>query len=126
VFVPIRLGPTADEVLKFAEEVVSRLAAKHPKLLTTEHSISARGKRVYLDPFRNGSVQTVVSPYSVRRKPRAPVSTPLDWSEVRTDLDPSDFDLGNFEKRRSRKDPWANFFAERQSLKTAIAGLRRL
>lgn len=125
VFVPIRLGPTADEVLKFAEEVVSRLAAKHPRLLTTEHSISARGKRVYLDPFRNGSVQTVVSPYSVRRKPRAPVSTPLDWSEVKTDLDPSEFNLGNFEKRRSRKDPWSKFFAERQSLKTAALRLRR-
>jgi bifunctional non-homologous end joining protein LigD len=126
VFVPIRLGPTADEVLKFAEEVVSRLAAKHPKLLTTEHSISARGKRVYLDPFRNGSVQTVVSPYSVRRKPRAPVSTPLDWTEVKSDLDPSDFNLGNFEKRRNRKDPWAKFFSERQTLKTAMAGLQRM
>lgn len=124
VLVPIRIGPTSDEVLKFAEEVVSQLAAKHPKLLTTEHSISARGKRVYLDPFRNGSVQTVVSPYSVRRKPRAPVSTPLDWSEVKIDLDPFDFNLGNFGKRRGREDPWAGFFTERQSLKTGMWRLR--
>src|SRR6266481_3704177 len=78
LFVPLRLGPTADEVLKFAERLVARIAAAHPKELTVEHSIAARGKRVYLDPFRNGSVQTVVAPYSVRRKPHAPVSTPLD------------------------------------------------
>jgi len=126
VFVPIRVGPAADEVLKFAEKVVARLASTHPKLLTTEHSIGARGKRVYLDPFRNGSVQTVVSPYSVRRKPHAPVSTPLDWSEVRRPLNPADFSLGNFSGRRNAKDPWRDFFASRQNFKAAQGELKRL
>jgi bifunctional non-homologous end joining protein LigD len=125
VFVPVRLGPTADEILEFAERVVARLAAEHPKLLTTEHSIAARGKRVYLDPFRNGSVQTVVSPYSVRRKPHAPVSTPLDWSEVSRSLNPADFNLGNFSDRRRSKDPWRSFFASRQSLKAAEGEWKR-
>ena len=124
VFVPVRVGPTADEILKFAERVVSRLAAAHPKLLTTEHSIAARGKRVYLDPFRNGSVQTVASPYSVRRKPHAPVSTPLDWPEVHRSLNPADFNLGNFSHRRSAKDPWRGFFASRQNLTAALGELK--
>ena len=124
VLVPIRLGPSADTVLKFAERVVAKLAAAHPKLLTTEHSIAARGKRVYLDPFRNGSVQTVVSPYSVRRRPHAPVSTPLAWPEVTRSLNPSDFNLGNFMKERSRKDPWLDFFASRQNLKPAESNLK--
>ena len=126
VFVPIRLGPSANEVLKFAESVVAKLAAEHPKLLTTEHAIAARGKRVYLDPFRNGSVQTVVSPYSVRRKPHAPVSTPLAWSEVKTSLDPAEFNIGNFKSRRKRNDPWAEFFASRENLKAAQKELERL
>ena len=124
VFVPVRVGPTADEILKFAERVVSRLATAHPKLLTTEHSIAARGKRVYLDPFRNGSVQTVVSPYSVRRKPHAPVSTPLDWSEVGRSLNPADFNLANFSDRRGVQDPWRGFFASRQNLKAAQSELK--
>jgi len=119
VFVPIRVGPGADEVLKFAERAVGLLASAHPKLLTTEHSIAARGKRVYLDPFRNGSVQTVVSPYSVRRKPHAPVSTPLAWREVERSLYPADFNLGNFGQRRKGSDPWNNFFASRQNLQAA-------
>ena len=68
VFVPLRVGPTARDVLDFAEKFVKWLAAEHPNDLTVAHSIAARGNRVYLDPFRNGSVQTVVSPYSVRRK----------------------------------------------------------
>lgn len=126
VFIPIQIGPTADDVLKFAEKTVARLAAAHPRLLTTEHSIAARGKRVYLDPFRNGSVQTVVSPYSVRRKPHAPVSTPLAWPEVERSLDPADFNLGSFSSRQRGSDPWKHFFASRQNLKTAEVKLERL
>jgi bifunctional non-homologous end joining protein LigD len=126
IFVPIRVGPTSDEVLKFAEQLSGRLAAAHPKQLTSEHSIAARGERVYLDVFRNGSVQTVASPYSVRRKPQAPISTPLSWSEVIPALDPSSFNLGNFRARLSRKDPWADFFKNRQLLRKAIARLKTI
>jgi bifunctional non-homologous end joining protein LigD len=78
ILVPIRPGPDADEVLAFAESLVARVAAAHPDELTVEHSIAARGDRVYLDPFRNGFGQTVVAPYSVRRREHAPISMPLD------------------------------------------------
>ena len=127
IFVPIRIGPSADEVLKFAEEFVSRLAAAYPKQLTVAHTIAGRGQRVYLDAFRNGSVQTVVSPYSVRRKPHAPVSTPLAWSEVKPTLNPSSFNMGNFVGTRlNKKDPWSNCFNSRQTLARAIARLKQL
>jgi len=126
VFVPIKVGPTADDVLRFAEAVVARLAKEHPKELTVEHSIAARAKRVYLDPFRNGAVQTVVSPYSVRRKEHAPVSTPLAWNEVKATLDPASFNLGNFAGRIKKKDHWAGFFRKRQNLKAAMERMRRV
>jgi len=126
VLVPIRTGPDADEVLAFAESFVARVAAAHPEELTVEHSIAARGDRVYLDPFRNGFGQTVVAPYSVRRRAHAPISTPLAWSEVKPALDPSSFNLGNFYKRLGRSDPWKNFFRSRQSMTEAMAALRKL
>ena len=126
VFAPIRFGPDADEVLSFAEEFVARVAAAHPKELTVEHSLAARRGRVYLDPFRNGFAQTVVSPYSVRRRPKAPVSTPLDWSEVKPTLVPSDFNIGNFAKRVKRADPWKDFFESRQSITGAVKGVKKL
>ncbi len=89
-----------------------KLAAAHPKELTTEHSIAARKGRVYLDPFRNGFGQTVVTPYSVRRKPKAPVSTPLAWTEVKPSLIPSKFNIGNFAERAKKTDPWSRFFSK--------------
>jgi bifunctional non-homologous end joining protein LigD len=126
VLVPIRTGPDADEVLTFTESFVARVAAAHPDELTVEHSIAARRGRVYLDPFRNGFGQTVVAPYSVRRREKAPISTPLEWSEVKPSLIPSEFNLGNFEKRLKRADPWKGFFENRQSLKGATRLLGRL
>jgi bifunctional non-homologous end joining protein LigD len=126
VFVPIRVGPSSDDVLVFAEKLVARLAADHPKVLTVEHAIADRGERVYLDPFRNGAVQTVVTPYSVRRKPHAPFSMPLAWAEVKPSLDPATFNLGNFRERLKRKDPWGNFFASRQNFAAASKRLSKL
>jgi bifunctional non-homologous end joining protein LigD len=126
VLVPIRAGPDADEVLAFAESFVTRVAAEHPEELTVEHSVAARRGRVYLDPFRNAFGQTVVAPYSVRRRAHAPVSAPLDWFEVKPTLLPSIFNLGNFHQRLERTDPWEKFFQSRQSLKRATALLNKL
>lgn len=130
VFVPIRRGPDAVEVLAFARSVVERIAAAHPDELTVEHSIAARGKRVYLDAFRNGFGQTVVAPYSVRRREKAPISMPLDWSDVRPTLVPSSFNMGNFRQKLKGKskndDPWKDFFINRQLLKNAIRLLKKI
>lgn len=126
VFVPITRGPTTDEVTWFAKELGARLAAAWPEELTMEMRIASRKGRVFLDSFRNAFGQTVVSPYSVRRRPHAPVSTPLAWSEVKESLRAEDFTIGNFAARLKKRDPWADFFRRRQSLKRALAALKRL
>ena len=126
VFVPIRVGPDVSEVLGFAETFVRRLAAAYPKDLTVDAHIAARRGRVYLDPFRNGFAQTVAAPFSVRRRPKAPVSTPLAWTEVSPRLVPSDFNLGNFLGRRRGLAPWKDFFRRRQSLAAAMKAVQRL
>jgi bifunctional non-homologous end joining protein LigD len=126
VFVPIHVGPDTDEVRGFAEKLGHRLAAAYPKELTMESSIAARRGRVYLDPGRNGFAQTVVAPYSVRHAPKAPVSTPLAWSEVKPALKPSHFHIGNFATRLERADPWADYDRSRQSLSRALKAVASL
>ena len=126
VFLPIQVGPDFDEALSFAEEFGKRLAAAHPDTLTVEHRLEARGDHVYLDPFRNAFGATVVAPYSVRRRPKAPFSMPLRWQDVKPSQDPSRFNLGNLEKRLAGSDPWQGFFERRQSLGEAMKALRRI
>jgi bifunctional non-homologous end joining protein LigD len=116
VFVPLRVGPEYEEVLAFAKQVCERLAAEHPKELTVEQRIEARGQRVYLDAFRNTFGGTVVAPYSVRRREKAPFSMPLDWGDVKPALNPAKFNLGNYTKALAGPDPWKDFFKSRQAL----------
>lgn len=119
VFVPIHRGPDADEVKDFALALSRRLARAFPGELTVESRIAARGDRVYLDCFRNGFAQTVPPPWSVRARPHAPISVPLDWSEVHEDMDPTAFNLGTYRERLDRPDPWRDFFRRRQSIDAA-------
>ena len=126
ILIPLRVGPDVDDMRAFAQDLVGRVAAAHPKELTTEHSIAGRKGRVYLDPFRNGFGQTVVTPYSVRRKPKAPVSTPLAWAELKPSLVPSDFNIGNFAQRAKKADPWKEFFSNRQLLGKAAQLVKKL
>ncbi|HEV8321035.1 MAG TPA: DNA ligase D [Myxococcota bacterium] len=69
-------------------ELLSRVVADElPDIATTARVIAARGGRVYLDYLQNGHGRLLVSPYSVRPLPGAPVSTPLRWNEVDEKLD---------------------------------------
>jgi bifunctional non-homologous end joining protein LigD len=126
VFVPIRVGPDAGAVLGFAEELGRRLAGAFPRIFTTEARIADRKGKLYLDPFRNGFAQTVVAPYSVRRRAEAPFSRPLSWKDVRTGLDPKRYNLGNYARELAKKDPWADFWKARQSLERAMGAVKRL
>jgi bifunctional non-homologous end joining protein LigD len=109
VFVPLRAGQSQDEVTAFAVRIGEELARREPDLVTMEWRKKSRGARVYADSFRNVYLQTIVTPYSVRRRPGATVSTPLAWDEVTPRLDPTDFTIRTLAKRIAKGDPWAGF-----------------
>ena len=115
VFVPLRRTYDQPQVRAVAGAIGSELTRRLPDLVTEEFSIAKRGTRVYADAGRNALTQTIVSAYSVRRRPHAPVSTPLDWDEVSPRLDPARFTVRTFAKLR-RSDPWRDFWRRRQAL----------
>jgi bifunctional non-homologous end joining protein LigD len=116
VFVPLKSGQSQEDVTAFAVRTGEELARREPELVTMEFSKSARGARVYADPFRNAYLQTIVAPYSVRRRAGATVSAPLAWDEVTARLDPRRFNVRTFEKRVASGDPWADFKRHAQRL----------
>jgi bifunctional non-homologous end joining protein LigD len=116
VLVPLARGPSQDEVRDFARRLGRRMAERAPRLVTVEMSRHARRGRVFADALRNAFGQTIVAPYSIRRRPRAPISTPLDWNEVDPRLDPADYNLRTCARRLEQTDPWADFWKRRQRL----------
>ncbi len=116
VFAPLRAGVTQQEATAAAVALGEELARREPELVTVEFSKAKRGGRVFADAMRNAFGQTIVPPYSVRRRPHAPVSTPLAWDEVSPRLDPAAFNVRTFAKRMARDDPWSDFWRHRQAL----------
>ncbi|HZA85187.1 MAG TPA: non-homologous end-joining DNA ligase [Actinomycetes bacterium] len=82
VVVPLVPVADTDTVNVFSLAVADALAARHPDDFTTEGRIAKREGRLYLDTGRNGYAQTMAAPYAVRALPGAPVSVPLEWSEL--------------------------------------------
>jgi len=125
--VVVPLVPTAetDAVKVFSIAVVEVLAARRPDDLTTEGRIADRGGRLYLDIGRNGYAQTMAAPYAVRALPGAPVSVPLDWSELDT-FDPRGHTLRTIADRLARPDPWAELDQAASPLDQASARLAEL
>lgn len=84
-----------------ARVIVERL----PEIATTARAIPARRGRVYVDALQNGRGKLLAAPYSVRPRPGATVSTPLDWSEVGPRLDIQGFTIRTVPQRlKKRKD----------------------
>jgi bifunctional non-homologous end joining protein LigD len=121
VLVPLRRGPDQEEVRAFAQAVGQRVVERHHDLATLTFSKAGRGGRVYVDIMRNATSQTIVPPYAVRRRPRAPVSTPLAWDEVDPGLDPAAYNVRTLGKRLGSADPWADFWRDRQRLPALAA-----
>ena len=66
----------------------------------------------------------MAAPYCVRAKDGAPVSTPLDWSEVTADLDPGRFTIRTLPERVARlHDPMRGVLTESPDLLAALGRL---
>src|SRR5256886_733504 len=115
VYVPINRGPLQKEVWTFAKSLARELAARHPKLITAEYRVAKRPHgRVLVDYNQNAWGRTLASVYSVRPKPRAPVSTPVTWEEVEKGIRLADFRLDNVRERVAQLgDLWKPMLAKR-------------
>ncbi|MGA2280057.1 MAG: non-homologous end-joining DNA ligase [Verrucomicrobiota bacterium] len=116
VLVPLQPGLNQEQVRLFAHGISREMARKSPKTITVQMRKAKRQNRVFADWLRNAFGQTIVAPYSVRCRPGAPVSTPLDWDEVRPELNPSRFNIRTIQRRLEDNDPWADFWRSRQTL----------
>jgi len=116
VLVPLRRGPSQEQVRLAAHDISQEMARQAPRIVTVEMRKAERGNRVFSDWLRNAFGQTIVAPYAVRCRPGAPVSTPLHWDEVGPRLDPSQFNIRTIPRRLEAVDPWADLWQHRQAL----------
>ncbi|MGH8665375.1 MAG: non-homologous end-joining DNA ligase, partial [Burkholderiales bacterium] len=118
-------GPDWKQAKAFANEVCIRMAADSPQRYLVNMAKRLRTGRIYLDYLRNDRMATAVAPLSPRARAHAPVSMPLTWSQVKSDLDPARYTLATVPALMRRSSAWADYCEAERSLRAAIERLGR-
>ncbi len=111
VHVYIRIAPQWDFVdVRHAAIAFGRELERRTTGVTTKWWKEERGDSIFVDYNQNARDRTIASAYSLRPKPGAPVSAPMEWGELGEVADPSDLNLFTMPER----------FAERGDVHAAI------
>jgi bifunctional non-homologous end joining protein LigD len=125
IYVPLGAKYTYEQSQLFAQVVVKLVHRELPSYTTLERMISNRKGKMYLDFLQNRPGATIAGVYSLRPKPGATVSMPLDWEEVRPGLTMRDFTIRNSPARlRELGDIFTGALGEGIDMAAAIARAR--
>ncbi len=128
VYIPVEPEYTYEHTRTFAEVIARIVTRRKPELFTTPRSVSKREKnRVYFDWIQNAKSKTIAAPYVLRAYGGAPVASPLEWSEVRAGLHPSQFNISNVRERfRDKGDLFEGVLKRPQRMEKALGKLEKL
>lgn len=127
VFIPLAAKYHYERVRDFAFLINTLVHHKLPNITSLERKAEKRQKKIYLDYLQNRRGQTMASVYSVRPHDGAPVSTPLSWDEVTSNLNPQQFNIENTLKRLQKKgDLWIETIGKGVDMEEALKRLDRL
>jgi len=117
--VVLPIAPTPWEEAKAFTQVVARaMEADEPDRYISTATKAKRHGRIFVDYLRNSREATAVAPFSTRSRPGAPISVPIDWSELGSLKSANQYTVLNVMQRLSRmkEDPWAGIGRVKQVL----------
>jgi bifunctional non-homologous end joining protein LigD len=117
VVVPIKPAPWS-VVKDFTHKVALSMEQDQPERYLSTSTKARRKNRIFVDYLRNSREATAVAAFSTRARPNAPVSVPVEWSELGKLKRANHYTVQNVMQRLSklRKDPWASIARVRQAL----------
>ena len=113
VVIPIVAELTFEKARVFVHKIGVDLA-KESDIVVSEFKDTKKPGKVFADYLQNSPMRTMVVPYSLRPTPQATVSTPLEWSEVKKGINPSDYTIFSVVKRNV--NPWKDIFEKKCKL----------
>ena len=127
ILIPTGRQFTHDQSKMFGEVLARAIVKECPDIATVERMPNKREGKVYVDFLQNGHGKLLVAPYSVRPLVGAPVSAPLEWSEVNDALSIKSFTIKTMQKRleHMRKDPLRDVLSLSPDLLTALTKLQK-
>jgi bifunctional non-homologous end joining protein LigD len=127
IYIPLNAKYSYDQSQLFAKIIVSLVHRQIPSYTSLERMIAARKGKMYLDFLQNRPGATIAGPYSLRPKPGATVSMPLDWDEVKPGLKMKDFHIFNaVDRLKETGDLFKGVLGKGIDLEKAIAEAKRI
>lgn len=114
IVVPLDGGSPFAAVRAFVHRIGKEIARDTPGVVS-EFSRSRDPGTVFIDYLQNAPGKTMAAPYSLRATPKATVSAPVRWEELRQGLRPEDFNIKTVLSRA--EDPWRDIFEDRQTIR---------
>ncbi len=109
--VVVAIEPSIDweDAKGFTKAAAELLERTFPDRFTSKLLKVSRGGKIFIDYLRNAEGATAVGAYSIRARANAPVSTPIEWSELDRDVRFDYFNVATVMKRfaKLKHDPWA-------------------
>ncbi|WP_118953524.1 DNA ligase D [Taibaiella helva] len=95
IYIPLGAQYSYDQSQLLAKFVATQVQLQLKEFTSIERMTRNRKGKIYIDYLQNRPQATLAAPYSLRPKPGATVSMPLDWDEVKKGLKMKDFTLKN-------------------------------
>lgn len=95
IYIPLAAKYTYDQCQLFGKLIATQVHERLPEFTSIERMTRNRKGKLYIDYLQNRPKATLAAPYSLRPKPGATVSMPLDWTEVKKGLQMKDFTIKN-------------------------------
>jgi len=111
------------EAKGFAHDVCEQMAHDSPDLYLIKMTKNLRKGRIFLDYLRNDRMATAVAPLSPRARSGATVSMPLNWAQVKSDLDPKRFTVRTVPALLAKTTAWEDYCDSEHPLEQAIKRL---
>jgi bifunctional non-homologous end joining protein LigD len=114
-----------DQAKGFAHDVCQEMARDNPDLYLIKMAKNQREGRIFLDYLRNDRMATAVAPLSPRARPGATVSMPLNWTQVKADLNPKRFTIRTVPDLLKKSTAWQDYCDGQRPLEQAIKRLAK-
>lgn len=118
VVVPLVPDDDWSACLAFARAIALLMVEEDRDRFTSDFRKQGREDKILIDYLRNNRTNTSICAFSVRARTGAPVSLPIDWSDLRPAFRPDALRVTALARylRRRRRDPWRDYWRTRQRL----------
>ncbi len=122
VVVPVAPRWDYGTVKDFSRAIVQHLAKTIPSRFVLKSGPANRVGKIFVDYLRNGFGATTAAAFSARARPGLGVSMPVAWQELASIKSGAQWTVRNAREHLSqvKRDPWAQYWQQSQSLTDAM------